>query len=61
MEIWGIAMGTGDSSAACSGGVSNACESSKILSILYRPKLMCISYISEARVSTEPSMMASDE
>jgi hypothetical protein len=61
MEIWGDRHGNRGFFSGMLRGVSNACESSKILSILYRPKLMCISYISEARVSTEPSMMASDE
>ncbi len=42
-------------------GVSDAGEGAKILTFLFRPQLVCISYISEARGSTEPGMMASDE
>jgi hypothetical protein len=42
-------------------GVSNPREGPKILTFLFRPLLVCIYYISEARGSTEPGMMASDE
>lgn len=42
-------------------GVSNPREGSKMLTLLFRPQLVCIYYISEARGSTEPGMMASDE
>ncbi len=41
-------------------GVSDPREGSKILTFLFRPQLVCISYISEVRSSTEPGMMASD-
>ena len=42
-------------------GVSNAREGSKILTLLFQPQQECIYYISEARGSMEPGMMASDE
>ena len=41
-------------------GVSSPREGSEILTFLFRPQLVCISYISEVRSSTEPGMMASD-
>jgi hypothetical protein len=46
MDIWcGIGRGTGDTSAAYSRGVLNACGGSKILNFLYRPRLVCNSLL----------------
>jgi hypothetical protein len=45
MEIWGgIGRETGDTSAAWS-GVSNACGGSKILTFLFRSRLVCYSLL----------------
>jgi len=62
MDIWGgIGRGIRRFSSGIVRVVSNAREGSKLLSFLFRPQLVCIYYISEARGSTEPGMMASDE
>ena len=46
MDIWGgIGRGIGDSSAAMVRGVSNPREGSKILTFLFRSRLVCSSLL----------------
>jgi len=50
----GIGRGIRGFSSGMVRGVSNACEGSKILTFLFRTRLVCIFYNSEARGTTEP-------
>jgi hypothetical protein len=62
MEIWGgIGRGMRGLFSGMLRGVSRPSEGPKILFLLFRRRRVWSSYISVARGSTEPGMMASDE